>query len=93
MRVQSPSQRLYSTLLSKYMLTGQFCERTLVGRILKSGYSPIEAAADRVKIRRCINLGGLGITDSIRTLIFQDDFNCKGSITHEMVKMIVKVDF
>ena len=90
MHTKSPNQRFYSSLLSKYILTGEYCCHTLIGRIIDAGYSPILVASTKGSVRPVKQIKN-GIADTIRTCIFNASYNNPMSIERSIVKLLVQV--
>ena len=87
--VDSPVRDLCTCFLSKYVLNGKCIPDTLMGRVVKLGFSPARAALSYTQ--PILHLKPLdGIVDSIRSVIFSSNILSRGSSSHTLLKLLTK---
>ena len=89
--VGSPARDLCRPIcfLSKYVLNGKCIPDTLMGRVVKLGFSPTRAALSYNK--PTLHSKPLdGIVDSLRSVIFNQNILSRGSSSHTLVKLLTK---
>ena len=87
--VDSPVRDLCTCFLSKYVLNGKCIPDTLMGRVVKLGFSPTRAALSYTK--PILHLKPLdGIVDSLRSVIFSSNIISRGSSSHTLLKLLTK---
>ena len=87
--VDSPVRDLCICFLSKYILNGKCIPDTLMGRVVKLGFSPTRGAPSYTKPTlhsKTLN----GIVDSLRSVIFCPNILSKGSSSHTLSKLLTK---
>ena len=87
--VDSPARDLCICFLSKFFLNGKCIPDTLMGRVVKLGFSPTRAALSYTK--PTLHSKPLdGIVDSLRSVIFSPNILSRGSSGHTLLKLITK---
>ena len=85
--VDSPLRDLCICFLSKYVLNGKCIPDTLMGRVVKLGFSPTGAALAYTK--PTLHLKPLdGIVYSLRSVIFSPNNLSRGSSSHTLLKLL-----
>ena len=88
--IDSPAKRLNILLLSRYLRHGLRIKGTLLDRVISSGTSPVLTMAGR-HLNKCTTKPiADGVTDSLRLLIYSDQFNCRSSGEHVMASLLLK---
>lgn len=81
----------YTGLMSRYILNGATFPKTLLGRIVAAGVSPVDLLFDWRKKNGSM-IGANGIVDSLRSLLHSPDYN-KGGIELNLVRLLLKCHF
>ena len=87
--MDSPVRDLCICLLFKYVLNGKCIPDTLMGRVVKLGFSPTRAALSYTK-PTLLSKPLDGIVDSLRSVIFSPNILSKGSRSHTLLKLLTK---
>ena len=89
-------------MISKFILTGATCKNTLIDRIVSFNISPLQIymsqCSDSDYNPSCISniskdsrtKSDNGIVDSLKYLVFHNEFNKLGSTVHTLAKLLVK---
>ena len=74
-------------VLSKYVLNGKCIPDTLMGRVVKLGFSPTALSYTKP----ILHLKPLdGVVDSLRSVIFSSNILSRGSSSHTLLKLLTK---
>ena len=85
---ESPMRDFCFHQLSLLLCKGITVPGTIVDRVCNFGFSPLVTAFDGCKfIERHLNDG---IVDSIRALLFHENFNKPGSTEHHLVALLTR---
>ena len=87
--VDSPVRDLCICFLSKYVLNGKCVPDTLMGRVVKLGFSPTCAALSYTEPTLHLKPPD-GIVDSLRGVIFSPNILSGGSCSHTLLKLLPK---
>ena len=60
--------------MSQYILTGKYIGKTLVGRIIDMGISPMYAAFNKVTLSPDVETEANGVVDSLRVMLSSENF-------------------
>ena len=83
---ESPTKNLCLHLLSEYMYNGSRTPGTIVDRILKLGYSPVDVLLSNVCDIHDYVIDN-GAVDSLRTVLFNENFIKPWSDEYMLVKL------
>ena len=86
---ESPTKNLCLRLLSEYMYNGSRIPGTIVDRILKLGYSPVDVLLSNVCDRHDSVIDN-GAVDSLRTVLFNENFIKPWSDEYMLVKLLTR---
>ena len=86
---ESPTKNLCLRLLSEYMYNGSRIPGTIVDRILKLGYSPVDVLLSNVCDRHDYVIDN-GVVDSLRTVLFNENFIKPWSDEYMLVKLLTR---
>ena len=88
----TPARSLNTYLLSSFLMHGERVPRTTLDRVLAFGKDPVEIGlADPPKqktVSPCLGVDGL--TDSLRFLLFNENFNNVDSSEYELVRLLTR---
>ena len=85
----SPTKNLCYHLLSEYVENGIVIPGTIVDRVLKLGFSPIDVLFHNVRDRHD-NVFNDGVVDSLRMLLFSEHFIKPWSCEYMLVKLFTR---
>ena len=77
-KIETSCSKFYRSLLSQFILTGNVCRKTLLGRVIASGISPIDVIFGEIKGKRG-PVAQDGLVDSLRTLLLSTSYNSGGA--------------
>jgi hypothetical protein len=86
MLVKFPCQRLYSWMLSRYILTSDYCPRMLFGRIMQAGSSPVRAAFPWMCYDRLATLWTRALRTQYNHLSVQKNTTYRGQLRKKLWK-------
>ena len=86
-KVESPARRLMQHLLSRFICYGETVPGTLLDRVVSMGESPIKRAFNYKHVPQSSATND-GLVDSIRHLLFTDNFNRPYSHEHLLVHLL-----
>ena len=88
----TPARSLNIYLLSSFLMYGERVPRTTLDRVLAFGKDPVGIGlADPPKHKTVSpGLGDDGVTDSLRFLLYDDNFNNVDSLEHELVRFLTR---
>ena len=86
-KVESPARRLMQHLLSRFICYGETIPGTLLDRVVSMGESPIKRAFNYQHVPQSSATND-GLVDSIRHLLFTDNFNRPYSHEHLLVHLL-----
>jgi hypothetical protein len=85
-KVESPARRLMQHLLSRFICYGKTVPGTLLDRVVSMGESPTKRAFNSQHVPKTSVTNNDGLVDSIRHLLFTDNFTKPYS--HEHLKLV-----
>ena len=88
LKSNTPAKVLQLSLLAKYCSTGKTVPGTMVDRILKHGISPVRAAMQ--KIKHSIPIRQDGVVDSLKQLIYEENYVYPGSYEYVLTSLLTK---
>ena len=92
-KADTPARELQSVLLAKYISNGNIIKGTLLDRITKSGGQPLDIILNNgpFKSTECdINTEDDGMIDSLRYLLYHEDYNKPWSQEHILATLLTK---
>ena len=89
-KVESPARRLMQHLLSRFIYYGETVPGTLLDRVVSMGESPSKRAfnSQHVQVLYKYSTNNDGLVDSIRHLLFTDNFTKPYSHEHLLVNLL-----
>ena len=87
-KVESPARRLLQHLLSRYIFYGKTVPGTLLDRVVSIGESPTKRAFHSQHVPKTSVTNNDGLVDSIRYLLFTDNFTKPYSHEHILVPLL-----
>ena len=87
-KVESPARRLMQHLLSRFIFYGETISGTLLDRVVSMGESPTKRAFNSQHIPETSVSNNDGLVDSIRHLLFTDNFTKPYSHEHLLVHLL-----
>ena len=87
------ARRSTSVLLARYITKGSIIKGTLLERVLKSGEKPLEIVFSNEPFNRSecdSNIEDDGLTDSLRYLLYHQDYNKPWSHEHVLATLLTK---
>ena len=89
--VNSPVRSLCSFFMSKYLLTGKYSKKTLFGRLLDMGLSPLLSALSTFKYMYTQKYSARdGLVDSLQGVLYRPDFLNINSTAHIFTKLLTR---
>ena len=88
-KVDSPLKNLNLYFMSKYIADNTLIKGTLIHRLVKLGFSPIKAAFNYVPYKPICDTND-GVIDSVRSLIFNENFIHPLSNEHILIKLLTR---
>ncbi|KAK2180202.1 hypothetical protein NP493_453g00018 [Ridgeia piscesae] len=88
LRVESPARRLMQHLLSRFIFYGETIHGTLLDMVVSMGESPTKRAFNSQHIYETSVTNNDGLVDSIRHLLFTDNFIKPYSHEHLLVHLL-----
>ena len=85
---RSPAQELQSKFLANYMASRKVVKGTMIHRIISLGLSPANVALNNVKLPKLSQDNGA--TDSLKYLIYHDNFIKPNSNEHFLASLLLK---
>ena len=85
----TPAQVFQSLLLSSYILTGRAEKGTLLDRVIKAGYNPINLIFNKPKFRQNPTNDD-GLVDSLRQLLHHENYQKPWSMEHLLANLLTK---
>ena len=92
-KTDTPSRELQSILLARYITKGSIIKGTLLERIVKFGVQPLDILFDKNPVMHAecdINTDDDGLTDSLRYLLYHEDYNKPWSQQHVLATLLTK---
>ena len=92
-KTQSPSHDINMYFLSRFISQGEYCEGTLLDRVIRLGLSPVSVAFNPVKCNNCDNSDTVldkGIVDSLHFLIHHENYIKPWSSEHILTTLLTK---
>ena len=89
-KVQSPLKRLTIHMLSQFISKGTIVPGTIVSNILSMGLSPVQCAFSDFKFHLPNSIHDNGHIDSIRAMVFHENFIKPYSEEHTLVYLLTK---
>ena len=87
--VASPIRNLCTYMLSQYTISGQYLKKTIIGRLIDMGVSPLHGAINKSSQPR-IQVSEDGYVDSLRYLLIHENFVKPWSTEYMLTKLLVK---
>ena len=87
-KVESPARRLMQHLLSRFICYGKTVPGTLLDRVVSMGESPTKRALNSQHVPKTSVTNNDGLVDSIRHLLFTDNFTKPYSHEHLLVHLL-----
>ena len=87
-KVESPARRLVQHLLSRFIFYGKTVLGTLLDRVVSMGESPTKRAFNSQHIPETSVINNDGLVDSLRHLLFTDNFTKPYSHEHLLVHLL-----
>jgi hypothetical protein len=87
-KICSPARKLQSSFLANYLLSGQTVKNSLLDRVIKAGYSPVELLLKPPRTPLCSIHDG--IVDSLQFLVLNDNFMKPYSNEHFIAGLLLK---
>ena len=87
-KVESPARRLMQHLLSRFTFYGKTVPGTLLDRVVSMGESPTKRAFNSQHVPETSVTNNDGLVDSIRHLLFTDNFTKLHSHKHLLVHLL-----
>ena len=85
----TPAKTLQSLLLASYVLTGKPEAGTLLDRVIKAGYNPLNLILSKPKFRQSSSTED-GIVDSLRHLLHHENYQKPWSQEHMIATLLTK---
>ncbi len=85
----TPAKALQSLLLSSYILTGKAENGTLLDRVIKAGYSPLNLILNKPKFKQN-TVNDDGLVDSLRQLLHHENYQKPWSLEHILTNLLTK---
>ena len=91
-KVDPPARELQSILLARYIINGSITKGTLLERVLKFGGNPIDTIFNKYSLKRGDRepTDDDGVTDSLRYLLYHEDYNKPWSHEHILATLLTK---
>jgi hypothetical protein len=89
-KVQSPLKQLTIHMLSQYISKGTIVPGTIVSKVLSMGLSPSYCAFNDYKFHLPTSINDNGHIDSIRAMVFHENFIKPYSDEHTLVTLLTK---
>ena len=86
---ETPAKILQSLLLSSYILTGKAEKGTLLDRVIKAGYSPLNLIMNKPKFKQN-PADEDGIVESLRHLLHHENYQQPWSLEHLLANLLTK---
>ena len=87
-KVEIPARRLMQHLLSRFICYGETVPETLLDRVVSMGESPSKRAFNSQHVPETSVTNNGGFVDSIRHLLFTDNFTKPYSHEHLLVHLL-----
>ena len=87
-KVESPARRLLQHLLSRFIWYGKTIPGSLLDRVVSMGESPTKRAFNSQHISKTSVTNNDGLVDSIRHLLFTDNFTKPYSHEHLLIHLL-----
>ena len=87
-KVERPARRLMQHLLSRFIFYGETVPGTLLDRVVSMGESPTKRAFNSQHVPKTSVTNNDGLVDSIRHLLFTDNFTKPYSHEHLLVQLL-----
>ena len=85
----TPAQVFQSLLLSSYIITGKAEKGTLLDRVIKAGYNPINLILNKPKFKQN-STNEDGLVDSLRQLLHHENYQKPWSQEHLLANLLTK---
>ena len=85
----TPAKELQSLLLSSYIITGRAEKGTLLDRVIKSGYNPINLIMNKPRFKK-ESTNDDGIVDSLKHLLHHENYQQPWSLEHLLANLLTK---
>ena len=86
----TPTAKLNSLLLARYVTLGELTPGTLIHKLVKFGFSPISVAFNDPNIPSLFQKTACGIIDSLQNLLYHQNFVKPYSDEHYFVHLLTK---
>ena len=86
----SPSKTLCTHLIAMYINTGRTIPGTIVDRIVRLGFSPVKCLFTKPSYVTSNTVQPNGLVDSLKTLLFNDNYIKPWSSEYNLVKLLTK---
>ena len=88
-KCNTPAQVFQSLLLSSYILTGRAEKGTLLDRVIKAGYNPINLIFNKPKFKQNYTNED-GLVDSLKQLLHHENYQKPWSQEHLLANLLTK---
>ena len=85
----TPAKVFQSLLLASYILTGKAESGTLIDRVIKAGYSPLNVILSKPKFKQN-TANEDGLVDSLRQLLHHENYQKPWSLEHLLSNLLTK---
>ena len=85
----TPAREFQSILLSSYILTGNAEQGTLLDRVIKAGYNPLNLILNKPKFKQK-STNEDGLVDSLRQLLHHENYQKPWSQEHLLANLLTK---
>ena len=85
----TPAQEFQSLLLASYLLTGKAEQGTLLERVIKAGYNPVNLILNKPKFKKN-STNEDGLVDSLRQLLHHENYQKPRSQEHLLANLLTK---
>ena len=91
-KTNTPARDLQSVLLARYIIEGNITKGTLLEKIVKAGYDPLQILFDKQNLRGSDHVVNEedGVTDSLSFLLHHEDYNKPWSEEHMLATLLTK---
>ena len=83
----TPAQEFQSLLLASYLLTGKAEQGTLLERVIKAGYNPVNLILNKPKFKKN-STNEDGLVDSLRQLLHHENYQKPWSQEHLLANLL-----
>ena len=92
-KTDTPARELQSVLLARYIIEGNITKGTLLEKVVKAGYDPLQTIFDKqipTGSNHDVNDQDNGVIDSLRFLLHHEDYNKPWSEEHILATLLTK---